>query len=289
MDLATAKELAANPLPIGINFPAIDPVALQIGPLAIRWYALAYVIGIVLGWKYIGYLRRRFHNKAMSDAAFEQVISWCICGILFGGRLGYVLFYNPSYYFSNPSEILAVWKGGMSFHGGLCGVILSIFIMCKRYQLRFIPVMDLLAAASPIGLFFGRIANFINGELYGRPTDMAWGIIFPYSDGLARHPSQLYEAFAEGLILFILLYSVIKRGGLNHTGRLSGLFLSGYAIARLIIENFREPDAHIGLLWNLISMGQLLCLPMLLLGIYLVWNTLQKPQTRIKNHRHTST
>ena len=256
---------------VSILFPSIDPIAIAAGPLVIRWYALAYVAGILIGWWYLGKLNHRKPHP-LNQKAYDDFIVWAILGIMLGGRLGYVLFYNPVYYFAHPAEILAIWRGGMSFHGGLIGAIISAWIMCKRNELEFLRVMDVISCIAPIGLFFGRIANFVNGELYGRIADesLPWGVIFP-SDPFSRHPSQLYEAALEGLLLFIILSLLFYKTNLRlKPGILSGIFLSGYALFRGGVEFFREPDAHIGFILPHITMGHILCLPMLLVGLFLI-------------------
>ena len=250
-----------------ITFPNIDPVALAIGPFAVRWYALAYIAGLVLAWRYCRRLAAR-PPKRLSPQAFDDFLLWATLGVVLGGRLGYIVFYQPGHYLSHPHEILFVWRGGMSFHGGLLGVLLAIGLFARARGVHYFTVADIVGCATPIGLFLGRIANFINGELYGRPSDAAWAMVFPADpQGLARHPSQLYEAALEGLVLFLALYFLVKRGWLAHTGALSGAFLIGYALARIAAELFREPDAHLGFLLAGTTMGQLLSLPMLLCGI----------------------
>lgn len=277
----------------GIPFPDIDPVMVSIGKLSIRWYAVSYVVGIFLGWWLIGKLDKN-PPKKFAQKAYDDLIVWGILGILLGGRLGYVLFYNAGYYFSRPLEIIAVWNGGMSFHGGLIGVLISIYIMCRYYKKKFdsalskedaeklktkgydrpmnyLSVMDMLAVVAPIGLFFGRLANFVNGELYGRETDVPWAVIFP-GDPFARHPSQLYEAGLEGIILFLIMIFLFYKTALrSKPGALGGAFLAGYAVSRFLIEFVREPDEQIGFLFGTITMGQILCIPMFLIGLYLIF------------------
>lgn len=249
-------------------FPNIDPIALQLGPLTIRWYALSYVAGIILGYYYIGWLNRRF--PYFDEKAKDDLIFYAVLGVILGGRIGYILFYNFPYYIDNPAHILRVWEGGMSFHGGLCGVLIAFVFFCRKHKRKWLAVMDYLAAATPIGLCLGRIANFINGELYGRVTTSAAGMIFPHSDGMPRHPSQLYEAGLEGALLFAILLIVVSRTqALKYTGLIGGLFLAGYGIARFIVEFFREPDAQLGFILGPFSMGQLLCTPMIAFGIWL--------------------
>ncbi|WP_341793444.1 MULTISPECIES: prolipoprotein diacylglyceryl transferase [unclassified Rickettsia] len=251
-------------------FPNIDPIIFSIGPLAVSWYSLSYVTGILLGWRYASKIIEKF-NLSITKKNLEDFISWAIIGIIVGGRIGYVLLYNPYKYLTNPIEILKTYEGGMSFHGGLIGLIISAYFFCKKHNINLLSLADIISSAAPIGLFFGRIANFINGELYGRVTSSSFGMIFPNSDLRPRHPSQLYEAFFEGLVLFLILaclvfkYQTIKRSGLTF-----GIYLVFYSIFRIIIETFREPDIQIGFIFDTLTMGQILSLPMLLLGIYLV-------------------
>lgn len=265
-----------------LTFPAIDPVLLHIGPLAIRWYALAYVAGILLGWLYVRALARRSDAAGafalLAKEAVDDMVVYAILGIMLGGRLGYVLFYKPLYFLEHPLEILQLWHGGMSFHGGMLGFIAAFALYSRRYRISFWPVMDLMACATPIGLFFGRIANFINGELYGRPSDVPWAMIFPGSDGVPRHPSQLYEAGLEGIALFFLLFVLVRLFRASaRPGLLSGMFLLGYSTARTVAELFREPDAHLGFIAGHITMGQLLSAPMWLLGAFLVARAYRRP------------
>jgi len=259
---------------LSITFPMIDPVLVEIGPLAIRWYALSYVAGILLGWWYIGKLDKK--TQIFVQKAYDDFIIWAIFGILLGGRLGYVLFYNLPYYSSNPSEILAVWKGGMSFHGGLIGVIISIYLMCRTYKMSFLKTTDLICCAAPIGIFFGRIANFVNAELYGRITDVSWGVVFP-GEVFARHPSQLYEALLEGLVLFLIMFFLVtKTHSRERAGFLSGFFLVGYSFFRASVELFREPDPQLGFIFSDITMGQMLSIPMFLIGVVLMARAARK-------------
>ena len=252
-----------------IPFPAIDPVAVAIGPIVIRWYALAYIAGLLLGWRYcLALADRPPHLVQRRDV--DDFLVWATLGVVLGGRLGYVLFYNPAYYLGHPLEALYLWQGGMSFHGGAIGVALAIWLFCRIRGIPFLAFGDIICAAIPIGLFFGRIANFINGELYGRVTEMPWAVVFPTGGMLPRHPSQLYEALCEGLILFLLLLAADRSGIRRHPGMLSGLFLAGYAVARMSGELFRQPDAQIGFLIFGTTMGQLLSIPLLLAGIWLI-------------------
>ena len=257
-------------------FPSFDPVMISIGPLHFRWYGMMYVFGVVSGWLLGRYRASKPWNK-MTPKSMDDFISFAVVGVVLGGRLGYVLFYNAAYYLAHPLEIFAVWQGGMSFHGGLIGVILACWIFGRVHGMSLQEVTDFVAPLVPPGLFFGRIGNFINAELWGRRTHLPWGMIFPGSDGLPRHPSQLYEAGLEGVALFTLLwwYSSKKRP----TGCVSGLFLIGYGSFRFLVEFAREPDAHLGFVaLHWMSMGQILCLPMLALGAYLMWQGNRRPQ-----------
>lgn len=251
-----------------LTYPNIDPVLFQItDSLAIRWYSLAYVAGLVGGAFYMDWLNKKAPRIA-NLKAFDDLMVWGIIGVLLGGRLGYVLFYNTGFYLENPMLILQVWQGGMSFHGGLAGVIIAFMLFCRSREIPLLMVGDLAACAAPIGIFFGRLANFINAELYGRVTDAPVGMIFPNTDGLPRHPSQLYEALLEGLFLFVLCLILARKTRIRYYyGALSGIFLCGYGLSRLIVEYFREPDAHLGFIFGSLTMGQLLSLPMIIAGI----------------------
>ena len=267
-----------------LPFPVIDPVAIAIGPLAIRWYALAYVVGLLGGW----FLARRLASRSdlwgatrrPSATDIDDLLVWVALGVVLGGRTGYVLFYDFRSYLAHPSEILAVWRGGMSFHGGLLGTILAILLVARSRGLNVLTMLDLAAAVAPVGLFFGRIANFINGELWGRPApDFPYAVVFPDAGPLPRHPSQLYEAFGEGLILFLVMIVAVRRFGFGRPGLIGGIFVLGYAIARIVCEFFREPDRQLGFLFGSsvdalsggVTMGMLLSLPMALVGGGLIW------------------
>ena len=253
-----------------LNYPVIDPVLIEIGPVAIRWYALSYIAGIFLAWRYMIWLAKK-SPSGITKADIDDFVVWATLGIVLGGRLGYVLFYKGGYYASNPLEALAVWQGGMSFHGGLLGVFFAVWLFCRRRGYSWIAVGDIVACSAPVGLFLGRIANFINSELYGRVTESPLGMVFPGGGPLPRHPSQLYEAFLEGLALFlVLLWLARRRENFERTGFLGGVFLAGYGIGRPVAEFFREPDAHIGFLTVGTTMGQWLSLPLLIAGIWLV-------------------
>ena len=253
-----------------IPFPMIDPVLVEIGPIAIRWYALAYIAGILLGWRLARVLVQRSPQVATPDQV-DEFITWVTLGVILGGRLGYVLFYRPGYYLTAPWEALAVWHGGMSFHGGALGVIVATFLFARRNGLDWVAFADRVVCVVPIGLFFGRIANFINGELWGRVTDVPWAMVFPTGGPDPRHPSQLYQAGLEGLCLFALLMILARSEAIrSRPGILSGTFLVGYGVARTIGEFFRQPDAHLGFLFAEATMGQLLSLPMILAGAWLI-------------------
>jgi len=257
-----------------LNYPQFDPVMISIGPLALRWYGMMYVFGIVSGWLLGRYRAARPWNK-MSPKLMDDFITWAVFGVVVGGRLGYVLFYNPSFYFSNPLKIFAVWEGGMAFHGGLIGVLLAIWLFGRANDMTFLEMGDFVSPLVPPGLFFGRIGNFINAELWGRYTDLPWAMPFPGAGGLPRHPSQLYEAALEGLVLFIIVWWYSARP--RPKGCVGALFLLGYGSFRFLVEFAREPDAHLGFIaLNWMSMGQLLCLPMIFFGIFWIWSAYRK-------------
>lgn len=258
-----------------IAFPIIDPVLFEIGPFALRWYALAYIAGLLGGWWYVRHSVRQpkfwpTGGAPYTTADMDDFLTWATLGVIVGGRLGYVLFYSPAQYLADPISILYVWQGGMSFHGGLLGVILAMILFARAHGASALSLFDIIGAAAPIGLFFGRIANFINAELWGRPTDVPWAMVFPTADDQPRHPSQLYQAFGEGLVLFIICFIAIRMGGLKRPGFVGGLFTAGYGIARFLAEYVRAFDAHIGLIGGFITMGQLLSLPMIASGLILI-------------------
>ncbi len=260
-----------------IAFPAIDPIAIEIGPIAIRWYALAYVVGILLSWRYMIRLIRR-SPAGIEVIHIDDLIVWGTLGIILGGRIGYTMFYKPGYFIDHPLEILAMWRGGMSFHGGLLGVLIAIFLFARLRKISFVALGDIVVCAAPIGLFLGRVANFINGELFGRVSDAPWAMVFPHGGPLARHPSQLYEAALEGLVLFaILAWLAFGTRAMERPGLLGGVFFAGYGIARIVVELFREPDAHLGFLAAGTTMGQLLSLPLVLVGGWLIHRALRTP------------
>ena len=264
-------------------FPDFDPVLLQIGPFAIRWYALAYVAGILVGWRYVAGLIK---NQALwgprgAPATIPQVddlILWITLGIILGGRLGHVFFYTPSLIFTDPLEVVKVWNGGMSFHGGALGVLIAVFIFTRVNKIDVLRIGDAITAAAPIGLFFGRIANFINGELWGRPTDVPWAFVFPHAGIMPRHPSQLYEAALEGLVLFLILrWATHGAKLLQRRGVVAGIFVLGYATFRTFIENFREPDNYLPNFPLGLTMGMMLSAPMFIGGAWLIWRGLREP------------
>tara|TARA_B100001540_G_scaffold300942_1_gene306877 strand:- start:50 stop:844 length:795 start_codon:yes stop_codon:yes gene_type:complete len=245
-----------------------DPILIDFGIFQIRWYSLAYILGILAGWWYGKILIKKqvdTTNQKIYLKNFDDLIGYIVIGIILGGRLGYVFFYNPIFYFENILEIFKLWKGGMSFHGGLAGVILSIYVFAKRKDLNFKVYFDTISCVAPIGIFFGRIANFINSELYGIPTEKPWGVIFPNIDNIPRHPSQIYEALLEGLILFFILNYLLRKKIFNH-GSISFLFLILYGIFRIISEQFRLPDQHIGYIFGNLSMGSVLSIIMIFFG-----------------------
>jgi phosphatidylglycerol:prolipoprotein diacylglycerol transferase len=267
-----------------IPFPTIHPVLISVGPIDIRWYALAYIVGILLGWLYARVLIRReqLWNRPvpMTVADYDDFVLWVTLGIILGGRIGYVLFYNPGYFAGHPLEILQLWKGGMSFHGGFLGCVLAVILFARHRGLSILSLGDITCAAGTIGIFLGRIANFINGELWGRTTDVPWAMVFPTGGPLPRHPSQLYEALLEGLVLFVVLAVLIRAGALKRPGFVLGAFVFGYAVARSICELFREPDAQLGFLWGGLTMGTLLSLPLLLAGIALMAAAVRRRSAR---------
>ena len=259
----------------GIILPEFDPFVISIGGFGIRWYALAYIIGLVGGY---WILRREARAGGPVDVpGIESLLNHVLLGVILGGRLGFVLFYQPAYYLSHPLDILKIWQGGMAFHGGLGGVILAMWWFSWRRHMSIFTISDRVALVVPIGLCLGRASNFINAELYGRVTDLPWGMVFPHSDGLPRHPSQLYEAGLEGIILGGIMVFGYRRGWLQITGRLSAVLLTGYGSARFLVEFVREPDPQLGTLLGLVTMGQLLCLPMIAGGLYILVRHTRRP------------
>ena len=250
--------------------PSIDPIIFSLGFVDIRWYSLAYILGLILGLIIMKRLNK-INGNVVRTNQLDNFFIWAVIGIIIGGRLGYVLFYQTNLVLKNPIYIFEIWNGGMSFHGGLIGIIFSSYIFCKINNIKFFYLSDLISIVAPIGLFLGRIANFINTELIGRPTDFYISVIYPTIDNIPRHPSQLYEAFFEGLILMIiLLFCFYKTINFKNYGFISGLFLSLYGLFRFLIEFLREPDSQLGLFFNYLSMGQILSIPFLIFGIILV-------------------
>ena len=254
-------------------FPDIGEVAISIGPLAIRWYALAFIFGLIAGWWYIGRLLRQ-PPHIMTRAQLSDFFTWAIIGVIVGGRLGFVSFYQAAEYLENPLQIFFVWQGGMSFHGGLLGVVVAVIWFARRRNIPMFALGDLVACAAPIGLLLGRLANFVNGELWGRATDVPWAVIFSKDQlQLARHPSQLYEAGLEGLVLFVVMFVLVRfTKARTRPGLLMGIFLIGYGASRIFVELFREPDAYVGFLASGTTLGQWLSVPMLIAGIYFIYH-----------------
>lgn len=255
---------------LALSYPEIDPVLFQIGPFAIRWYALAYIVGLVIGWRMMIHFAKS-PGSFITPQQADDFLIWATAGVMLGGRLGYVIFYKPAYYLADPLEIFMVWQGGMSFHGGFLGVVTAAYLYARKHGIPPLALADMLSIVAPIGLFFGRLANFINGELFGRVSDVSWAMVFPNGGPLPRHPSQLYEALLEGALLFVLILLLRKSGLANKAGLLTGTFLVGYALARGFVELFRQPDAHLGFLIGGATMGQLLSIPMILVGLYLIF------------------
>jgi len=256
-----------------IPFPNFDPVLVHLGPIPVRWYALAYIAGILLGWLYVRALIRAPRlwggTVPMTTIDYDDFIVWVTIGIVAGGRIGYVLFYNRIYFAQHPLQSLYLWQGGMSFHGGVLGCVVAVVLFAHHRRLPTLSLGDLTCAAAPIGLFFGRIANFINGELWGRPTDVPWAMVFPAGGPAPRHPSQLYEAALEGIVLFVLLAALVRSGALRRPGLITGMFALGYGVARSTSELFRQPDAQLGFLWGGLTMGMLLSIPLIIAGLLL--------------------
>ena len=251
--------------------PSIDPILISLGFLDIRWYSVSYIFTFIFGSILIKKLNKKSLNN-LSNIQIDKFFVWAVLGVIIGGRVGYVLFYQLQLFFLNPLYIFQIWKGGMSFHGGLIGMIFAIYIFAKHNNLSFYYLSDLVSIVAPIGLFLGRISNFINTELYGRVTDFPFAFIYPLIDNNPRHPSQLYEAFFEGVVLFIILYLIfIKNSKKYSAGIISAYFLILYSIFRFLIEFLREPDSHLGLFFNYFSMGQILCIPILFAGILILF------------------
>lgn len=252
---------------IGLEFPDVSPIIFSIGPVAIRWYSMAYLVGIILAWLLIKRNIKKYDLPLDSDK-LEDLVFYITLGIIIGGRLGYVLFYGGNSFWRNPVQILEVWKGGMSFHGGVLGVIAGAYLFARKIKYKFLGITDLVVLYAPIGIFCGRLANFINDELWGRVTDVAWAVRFPNGGYLPRHPSQLYEAFFEGIVIFVLLnwlwrYKYVR----ERNGFVSALFVLSYGIFRVLMEQFREPDEQLGFFFGNITMGQILSLPLMIVGL----------------------
>ena len=253
-----------------------DPVLIDLGIFQLRWYSIAYILGILIGWMYANKIikltsNNKYNFKQVTTTQFDDLIVYLVIGIILGGRLGYVIFYNLEYYTQNLLEIFKLWQGGMSFHGGLIGIIISTILFSKKSNTNFFKFADIVSCVAPIGILLGRIANFINGELYGKITTLPWGVIFPYAGNLPRHPSQIYEAILEGIVLFLIInYLALKKELLFKTGFVSAYFLIFYSILRIFSEIFREPDIHLGLLFNHFSMGTLLSLLTIMIGLLII-------------------
>ena len=259
----------------------LSPELARLGPLVLRWYSLAYLAGIILGWWYLRKLVRQ-PGSPMSVKHADDFVFWATIGVIVGGRLGYVLFYSPATYLHDPLGVFRLWEGGMSFHGGVAGVTLAIFLYARSQKIDWIRVCDYVACVYPIGHFLGRLANFVNGELWGRPTDGSWGIVFPGAGPEPRHPSQLYEAGLEGLALFLLLWWLFWRtSARRYPGRLVGAFCVGMGLARFALEYFREPDRQLGTLQTGLTMGQSLTIPFMLVGIYMIATSRKRLERRI--------
>lgn len=266
-----------------LPFPDFDPVLVHIGPFAIRWYALAYVAGILLGWRYVAGLVKNAglwgpRGAPATVPQIDDLILWITLGVIVGGRLGHVFFYTPEIIISDPVEILKTWNGGMSFHGGTLGVLVAVMVFAHRNKVDLFRLGDAVTACVPIGLFFGRVANFINGELWGRPTSVPWAIVFPNAGIMPRHPSQLYEAALEGIVLFLILrWATHGAKLLQRRGVVAGMFFLGYAVFRTFVENFREPDSYLPNFPFGLTMGMMLSTPMVLFGLWLIWRGMREP------------
>jgi len=261
---------------IGLAYPEISPIAFSLGPIAIRWYSLAYLAGILAAW-YLVVKNNEKYRLGFEIKQIEDLVFYITLGIILGGRLGYAVFYGGAEMWLKPWHLLELWKGGMSFHGGICGVIIASFCFAKKYKISFFKITDLIALYSPIGIFLGRLANFVNDELWGRETDVAWAVRFPRGGYVPRHPSQLYEAFLEGIVLFCLLNMLWRLPNVRkHSGLISGLFVFCYGLFRLVVEQFRQPDVQLGFLFFGLTMGQLLSIPLLILGIWGIFYSIKK-------------
>jgi len=269
--------IKALPLAV-IAYPEIDPVLVEIFGVPIRWYSLAYLGGLILGWLWMRRIAEVI-GAPVTRRQFDDYLLWVTLGVILGGRLGYVLFYQPGFFLENPGAIFQLWEGGMSFHGGALGTAIATIAFCRHQGIPILRFSDVLVCAAPMGLFFGRIANFINGELWGRASDVPWAMVFPADPAqVPRHPSQLYEAALEGLVLFGLLniLAFTSRLGPDRPGALAGIFCIGYGAARYLVEFFRAPDPHLGLIGGIMSMGQILSLPLLAAGVWFLWHARQQ-------------
>ena len=261
---------------LAITFPVFDPIAFSIGWFVIRWYALAYIGGIVLGWIYARSLVKKERlwggPVPITLVQLDDFILWVTLGIIVGGRTGYVLFYNPAFFIQHPAEIFQLWNGGMSFHGGFLGCVAAVMLFARKKDISILSLGDITTAVGPIGLFLGRLANFINSELWGRTADSSvpWAMVFPNGGPLPRHPSQLYEAGLEGILLFAILAVMVRMGALKRPGLILGSFIAIYGLARITAEFFREPDPQLGFLWGGLTMGMLLSVPMIIVGAILI-------------------
>lgn len=257
---------------MALTYPQIDPVAISLGPVQIHWYALAYMAGFLLGWAYAVHLIKKYpHRFGPTKDQIGDFMTWAILGVLLGGRLGYVVFYNLGYYLEKPLEILQIWDGGMAFHGGVIGLVTAIILYALKQKINMFRLADIASCAAPIGFFFGRIANFINGELFGRTTDVPWAMVFPRGGDVPRHPSQLYESALEGLVLFVVLFVLVRSQEVRERpGLLSVVFLTGYAAFRFVVEFFREPDTQLGFVFLTFSMGQILSAAMIIGALVLL-------------------
>lgn len=264
----------------GLDFPAVSPVIFTIGPLAIRWYSMAYLFGILIGW-FLLTRNVRKNALALTKENIEDLVFYITLGVILGGRLGYVLFYGQETYLRHPLQIFAVWHGGMSFHGGIAGVILALWYFSRKIKYPFLGLTDLVVLYAPIGIFLGRLANFVNDELWGRPADVPWAVKFPNGSYVPRHPSQLYEALTEGLLMFLILnwlwrYKSVR----SRTGTVSAVFAILYAVFRMSMEQFRQPDAQLGFFFGHVTMGQMLSLPLLIAGLAVLWAKLRPSRSR---------
>lgn len=266
---------------VGLAYPDISPIIFSIGPVAIRWYSMAYLFGILSAWFLVSKNIKKY-DLPITKTNLEDLAFYATLGIILGGRIGYVLFYGTDMFLKNPLEIFAIWHGGMSFHGGILGVIIAVYLCSRKIKYPFLGLTDLVALYAPIGIFLGRLANFANDELWGRVTDVAWAVRFPSGGYLPRHPSQLYEAFTEGFLMFIALGLLWKISFVRqHRGFISGAFLSLYTLFRIMMEQFREPDAHLGFIYANITMGQILSFPLMGLGAYLIVRTFHKQNKKV--------